>query len=167
MRASPSPFLSENSTNQTSEMQDIVSTIINLYQSGELQTIWSDSPLTGYTGISSFHVQEPLNQTTVSLSVIAGIELVVPPSLCRAQSPCSIQPVLVAYDSNGDIIQKLGSDTQPWLMVASVVGQPTVNLLGAIANYSCGQTQYTTFGLPNTGSYQIQFTFIQPNGVNR
>jgi hypothetical protein len=167
IRDDPLPYLSENSTNQTNQIQNIVSQIISLYQSGELQTVWEAAAVTGHTAPLSLSVQEPLNQTTVSLPVIARIELVIPPSYCREQSPCSIQPVLVAYDPDGNIIQKLGSNNQPWQMVAIVVGQPNVNLLGAIANYSHGQTQYTTFGLPTTGTYQIQFSFIQPYGVNK
>lgn len=158
--------LSANATNQTNQIQNILSTIINAYQSGQLQTVWLASSATGNTAPVSLSVQEPLNQTTVTLSVIASIGLVVRPELCREQSPCTIQPILVAYDSNGNVIQKLGSNNQPWQIVASIVGQSNVTVLGAIANYSNGQTQYTTFGFSSLGNYQIQFSFISPNGVN-
>jgi len=166
IRDNPIYNISANSTNQTSQIQNILSTIIDAYQSGQLQTVWLASSATGYTAPVSLSVQEPLNQTTVSLSVISRIALVVPPELCREQSPCTIQPVLVAYDSNGNVIQKLGSDNQPWQIVASIVGQSNVNILGAIANYSNGQTQYTTFGFSSLGTYQVQFSFIPPNGIN-
>lgn len=166
LRNDPLTNLSSNSTNQTTQMQAITSMIINMYQSGELQTVWLASAATGYTAPTFFNCQQPLNQTTQSFSVISQIALIIPPGLCREQSPCEIQPVIVAYDSDGNVIQSLGSNSQPWQIVATVVGQPNVNLLGAIANYSNGQTQYTTFGFPYVGTYQVQFAFIQPNGVS-
>lgn len=166
IRDNPVYNLSANSTNQTSQIQNILSTICNTYQSGELQTTWLASSATGNTAPVSLGVQEPLNQTTVALSVIDHIALVVPPELCREQSPCAIQPVIVAYDSNGAVIQKLGTINQPWQIVASIVGQSNVTVLNPIANYSNGQTQYTTFGFSNLGTYQVLFTFIAPNGVS-
>jgi hypothetical protein len=75
--------------------------------------------------------------------------------------------ILVAYDIDGNVIQKLGSNDHPWQVFASVVGDPNITLIGAIANYSNGQTQYTSFGLPYIGDYQVQFAFIQPNNVSR
>jgi hypothetical protein len=167
IRGDPVYNISGNATNQTAQIQNIISQIINLYQSGELQTIWAASAVTGYTAPLALSVQEPLSQTTVPLSVIASIALVTPPASCREQSPCTTQPILVAYDSNGNVIQKLGSINNPWQITASVVGQPNVALVGANASYSNGQTQYTSFGLPDMGTYQVQFSFIQPDGVSR
>ncbi len=167
MRDNPVSNISANSTNQTNQIQNTLSMIMNSWQSGELATIWSASALTGYTAPVSLNVQEPLSQTTVSLSVIAQIVLVTEPGSCREQSPCGTQPVLVAYDSSGNVIQTLGSNDQPWQIVASVVGQPNVVVIGGTANYANGQTQFTLFGLPSMGTYQIQFSFIQPYGVSR
>ncbi len=101
------------------------------------------------------------------MSIIDHIVLVTPPSSCREQSPCDIQPVLVAYDAEGNVIDKLGSNDQPWQVFASVVDDSNITLIGAIANYSNGQTQFISFGLPNIGEYQVQFAFIQPNNVIR
>ncbi len=147
-------------------MATVTSIIINRYQSGELQIDWANYTGTNDTTLLSFTIQEPNNQTSCSLSVIAEILLVTPPASCREQSPCTIQPVLVAYDSAGYVIQRLGSIQHPWQVVASIVDQPNVTVLGAIANYTNGQTQYSNFGLPYIGTYQIEFTFVQPNGVS-
>ena len=46
-------------------------------------------------------------------------------------------------------------------------GQSNASLIGAIANYTNGQSQYTLFGLPSMGTYQIQFSFLLPLGVSR
>ncbi|CAF4811583.1 unnamed protein product, partial [Rotaria socialis] len=77
------------------------------------------------------------------------------------------QPVLVAYDTSGNIIEKLGSNDQPWPVVASILGSSNASVHGAIANYSDEQTQFSTFGATATDSYQIRFAFILPRGVNR
>jgi len=154
-------------TTPIESINDICSAIINRYQSGELQQTWTSHPSTGNTSLIDLNIREPFNQTSVSLSVIHRIELIRSPSSCREQSPCVIQPKLVAYDRNGAVIDKLGSYNQPWQVQASVVGNPNIVLINSIANYSNGQTQYTAFGLPDLGTYQIQFAFIQPNNVTR
>lgn len=89
------------------------------------------------------------------------------PSGCREQSPCDIQPKLVAYDEYRHVIDKLGSNDQPWQIIASIVEDSNIILIGAIANYSNEQTQYSSFGLSDIGNCQVQFTFIQPNNVTR
>jgi hypothetical protein len=147
-------------------MANITSIIINRYQSGELQRAWENCTGSNGTAPSNLTIQEPNNQTSFPLSVISRIVLVTPPSSCREQSPCTIQPVLVAYDSSGNVIQKLGSIQYPWQVIATIVGQPNVTVPGAITNYTNGQTQYNNFGLPYIGTYQVEFTFVQPNGVS-
>jgi hypothetical protein len=147
-------------------MANMAAYIINRYHSQELQTLWASNSLCPGISPLSLSVQEPASQVSVPLSIISRVVLVTPPSSCRLQSPCDVQPVLVAYDAFGNVIQKLGSIDQPWQVVASVVGQPSIAVIGAIANYSAGQTQFTTFGLTAQGSYQIQFTFITPTGVS-
>lgn len=141
--------------------------IINLFQSGILQERWRNNSDTNGLVPVSMTVQEPLNQTTVELKIIDRVALTIPPSSCREQSPCDVQPVLVAYDALGNAIQKLGSNDQPWQVVGSVVGQPNITVLGSIANYTNGQTQYTQFGISTLGSYQFEFRFISPTGVSR
>jgi hypothetical protein len=116
----------------------------------------------------SLNVQEPGSQATVSLDVISEIVLTVPPSSCTYLCPCHVQPIIVAYDVFGNVIQKLGSADEPWLVVASLVGSPSgVNVIGAITNYTNGAAQFTVLGITAAGSYQIQFTFISPYGVSR
>jgi hypothetical protein len=151
----------------TQSISDINSAVINSYQSGELQARWSALLATGGTFPSGLTVQEPTNHTEVPLSVISRVELVTPPSACRQQSACDVQPVLVAYDAFGKVIQKLGSIDRPWQVVASVVGQPSIAVIGAITNYDSGKTQYDRFGVTVLGSYQFEFRFIAPNGVSR
>ncbi|CAF4253531.1 unnamed protein product, partial [Rotaria magnacalcarata] len=34
------------------------------------------------------------------------------------------------------------------------------------ANYSSGQSQFTTFGINATGTYQVQFSIITPRGID-
>ncbi|CAF1437956.1 unnamed protein product [Rotaria sordida] len=96
-------------------------------------------------GARSLFVQESQNQTTVSLGLISRLVLVISPSLCRLQSVCEIQPVLVDIDTSGNIIQKLGSNDQLWQVVASIIGSSGISVIGVIANYSNGQTQFTSF----------------------
>nr|ACD54600.1 fibrocystin-like protein [Adineta vaga] len=148
-------------------LSNIASAIINSYQSGELKKTWADLNFTNGTSPFSLSVQEPFNYSTANLSIINRTKLKIVPDQCRQQSPCTIQPVLFASDSEDNIIQKLGSNDRPWQVKATIVNQPNVILPGAIANYTEGQTQYSLFGLPDIGVFEVQFTFIQPDGVNR
>lgn len=143
------------------------SQIINSFQSGELAVVWKEANLTNGSIPTSLTVQEPFNHTNASLSIINRTELRTAPAQCREQSPCVIQPVLFAYDADGNIIRKLGSNDQPWQVKATVVGQPNMTIVGDTADYVDGQTRFTLFSLPNLGSYQVQFSFMQPNGVKR
>ncbi|CAF3925163.1 unnamed protein product [Rotaria sp. Silwood2] len=158
----PANNLTSYNTTQDEVLLNLTSTILSQYQSGELQAIWARDPSTNNTSPTGLTVQEPFSQTMDELKVINRIELVTQPSSCREQSPCTIQPVIVAYDSNGNIIQKLGSIQHPWQVIASLVGQPNAFVPGSIANYSNGQTQYSLFGLASVGTYQVQFMFISP-----
>ncbi|CAF2873113.1 unnamed protein product [Rotaria sp. Silwood2] len=167
IRNEPPATLSGTNNNASSNtIWNTTADIINRYQSGQLQLAWAADPVLNATGLLSLSIQEPGNQTTVSLSVINRIVLIVPPSSCRLQSVCDIQPIIVAFDPSGNIIDKLDSNDQPWQVVAFVVGSSNVSAIGAIANYSNGQTQFTTFGVTGLDSYQIGFAFITPNGVD-
>ncbi|CAF4657274.1 unnamed protein product [Rotaria sp. Silwood1] len=147
-------------------LSNIASAIINRYQMGELQIAWFNLNLTNSMFPSSLRSQEPFDDFENELSVISRIVLVTPPSDCRQQSPCTIQPVLVAYDAQGNVIQKLGSNDRPWQVQASLVSRPTLRLMGDIANYTNGQTQFTLLALPDNGTEQVQFTLLIPDGVN-
>ncbi len=144
---------------------DANANIINSYQSGALSAQWSVT--TGGSGITSLGVQQPASQETTTLNKISYIQLVTAPADCRLQSACTIQPVVVAYDSSGAVITTLGSVDQPWQVVASVYGVTGINVIGAIANYANGQSQFTSFGVTATGAYTIQFTFITPSGLSK
>ena len=167
IRTDPPRNLSSINATAVQDIYNINAIIINSYQSGELIARWGMLNTSGGFVPLSLIVQEPLNQADVSLSIISRVALITSPGSCREQSACDAQPVLVAYDAFGNVIQKLGSNDQPWQIVASVVGQPSIALLGAIANYSNGQTQYTKFGVTVQGSYQIAFRFVSPTGVSR
>ncbi|CAF4346418.1 unnamed protein product [Rotaria magnacalcarata] len=147
-------------------LSNVASTIINRYQSGELQEAWKNLNITNGTAPSVLNTQEPFDNSSVELNTINKLLLITPPNDCRQQSPCTIQPVLVAYNVEGNVIQKLGSKDRPWQVKASVIGRPNLILPGGIANYSGGQTQYTLFGLPDIGTQQVQFNLIPPDGVN-
>jgi hypothetical protein len=167
IRDDPPTNISANNTGSNSNITNINSAIINRFQSQDLQDAFDN--MTNGTGSAAtpltLSVQEPNNQTTVALSVIDRLVLITPPSSCRLQSPCDVQPVLVAYDGSGNVIDKLGSNDQPWQVVATVISPAGVSVIGAIANYSQRQTQYTAFGLTSTGSVIVQFSFISPYGV--
>lgn len=167
IRSDPPRNLSSINDTAVRDIYNTNAAIINSYQSGQLLAQWAALNDSGGVVPVSLNVQEPLNQTSVPLSIISRVVLLTPPSSCREQSACDVQPVLVAYDAFGQVIQKLGSNDQPWQVVASVVGQPNVALVGAIANYSDGRTQYSAFGITVQGSYQIAFRFLAPNGVSR
>ncbi len=166
IRNDPASSLSANNSGSNTAISDINSAIINRFQSQDLQNAFDN--MTNATASATpltLSVQEPGNQTTVALNTINRLVLITPPSSCRLQSPCDVQPVLIAYDANGNVINKLGSNDQPWQVVATVISPIGVNVIGAIANYSQGQTQYTSFGVTSTGSVQVQFSFISPYGV--
>ncbi len=149
-----------------SQISTINSIIINQWQSGLLGPAFANLP-NGVTPLS-LNVQEPGNQTTVTLAVISRVALVTPPSDCRIQSPCTNQPVLVAYDASGDVIFKLGSNDYPWQVTVAVIGGPSgVGCIGNIANYTDGAATFSSLGITATGTYQLQFTFVTPNGVSR
>lgn len=167
IREEPVPILSMDNGTAAQSTMNMNSMIINAYQSGVLHERWRNHVDTNGTAPLSLTIQEPRNDTTVELGIINRLALIIPPSSCRERSPCDVQPILVAYDAMGNTIDKLGSNDQPWQIVASVVGQPNVGVIGAIANYSQGQSQYRTFGVTQLGSYQIEFRFLTPNGLTR
>jgi hypothetical protein len=148
-------------------LSNIAASVINRYQSGELVVAWRTLRVTNDSAPEHLIIQEPFSYVSYNLSVINRTVLTIPPSQCREQSPCTIQPVLVAYDSAGNVIKKLGSDERPWQIKATIVNQTEIELPGSTANYSNGQTQFSLFALPTIGSFEVRFTFISPDGVNR
>lgn len=166
LREDPSRTLTLYNTALDQAVLDLTTTTLNNYQSGTLQSQWAALPTAGNTSPTGLTVQEPFSQTTDDLKVISRISLVTEPSSCREQSPCTQQPVIVAYDSAGKIIPKLGSINQPWKIVASLVGQPGAFVPGAVANYSNNQSQYSLFGFPSIGTYQVQFTLVPSVDTN-
>lgn len=165
IRNDPPNQLSANNSAASTAIRNANAYIINRYQSGDLQATWAASSTTGNNAPLSLSVQEPGNQTTIALGVISRLVLETPPSSCRQQSACDIQPVLVAYDSTGNRIDKLGSNDQPWQITATVISPSGVGVIGGIANYVNGQSQYSSFGVTTTGSVQVQFSLISPYGV--
>ncbi len=166
IRSDPPRNISANDTGSNTNISNINAAIINRFHCQDLQNEFDNlTNTTGATTQLTLSVQEPGNQTTQDIFVISRLVLVTSPSSCRLQSPCDVQPVLVAYNSSGYVINKLGSNDQPWQVVATVISPAGVSVIGAIANYSQGQTQYTDFGLTSTGTVQVQFSFISPYGV--
>lgn len=161
IREDPPATLSSWSTSLSSiSINSITSTAITNIQCGGTQEAWTASTATGGTAPTTIEVQEPGNQTSVSLSTVATVRLITVPSNCNQGSPCGVQPVLVAYDGNGNVIQSLGSNNQPWQVQITIIGQPSVRVMGGIANYANGQTQFTRFGVSATGSYSFEFRFV-------
>lgn len=167
LREDPVNNLSLASTLQSEVLLNATASIFDRYQSGQLQKDFAQHPATNGTSPISLSVQEPMSHVINTLDVVSRIALVTSPDSCREQSPCTTQPVIVAYDVNGNVIQKLGSIEYPWQVVATIVGQSNVSMPGGVANYTDGQSQYSLFGLPAIGSYQVQFTLVPSAGVNR
>lgn len=115
----------------------------------------------------SLSIQEAFSRTTSNLSLIDHIELVRSADSCREESPCEIQPKIVVYDSNGKIIDKLGSSERPWQIRATIVNQTNGFVIGDVANYSDGQTQFHLFGFSSIGVYRVQFELVLPDNGNR
>ena len=166
MRDEPRPSTTVATGIGAEILSNIAAIIINRYQAGELQMAWINVNISHGFYPTNLTTKEPFDDFENSLSVIQRLVLVIPPSDCRQQSPCTIQPILIAYDAQNNTIQKLGSNDQPWQIKASVVNQSNVLLGGSIANYTGGQSQYSLLSVPDNGTYQIQFTIIQPYGVN-
>jgi len=166
LREDPVNNLSLNSSISNGSLTMVTASILDRFQSGQLQEAFANDPATNHTSPTSLSVQEPMSQVTTSLGVVSRIALVTPPNSCREQSPCTTQPVIVAYDDNGNVIQKLGSNDYPWQLIATIVGQPNATVPGGVANYSDGQSQYSFFGFPNIGSFQMKFSLVPPIGIN-
>ena len=166
MRDEPRPSTTVATGIGAEILSNIAAIIINRYQAGELQVAWINLNISQGLYPTNLTTKEPFDDFENSLSVIQRLVLIIPPSDCRQQSPCTIQPILIAYDAQNNTIQKLGSNDQPWQIKASLVNQPNVALGGSIANYTAGQSQYSLLSLPDNGTYQVQFTIIQPYGVN-
>lgn len=147
-------------------LSNIASAIINRYQAGELQVAWANANLTAGNIPTNLSAQEPFDDFEVELSVIQRLVLVTPPNNCSQNCPCAIQPILIAYDAQGNVVQKLGTIDRPWQVKASLVNQPSVELAGGVANYTNGQTQYSLLTLPDNGTHEVIFTMLQPFGVN-
>ena len=167
IREDPVTNLSNADTSAAPSIRNTTSIIINAFQSGEMQERWRNHSATNGSAPSTLMIQEPFNNTNVPLLVISRVVLVTPPSSCRQHSPCDVQPVLVAYDDSGNVIDKLGSNDQPWQVEASIVGGSGAQVVGGIANYSDGQTQYTRFGVTALGTYAFEFRFVTPYGVSK
>ena len=167
LREDPVNNLSLNSSISNGSLTTVTASILDRFQSGQLQEAFANDPATNHASPTSLSVQEPMSQVTTSLGVVSRIALVTPPNSCREQSPCTTQPVIVAYDDNGNVIQKLGSNDYPWQLIATIVGQPNATVPGGVANYSDGQSQYSFFGFPNIGSFQMKFSLVPPIGINR
>lgn len=77
VRDDPITNLSSGTTTAPTEhISNICSSIINHYQSGEIQQACALNLSTGNTTPIDLSIQEPFNQTSVSLSIIHRIELV-------------------------------------------------------------------------------------------
>lgn len=163
----PSPSLSNPTPTVQQATLNLTAIVINGINSGEIASRFQSSTATGGVAPVTYSIQEPGNLTTTNLSIIYRVELVQQPVGCREQSTCDTQPKLIAYDRNGNVINQLGPNGQPWQIEASIVGQTGVSVIGGIANYTNGQSQYTNFGVSTVGSYLFSFRFITPFGVTR
>lgn len=148
-------------------LRNIAASVISRCQTGELFSAWAEANVTDGFVPSNISVQEPYQNEAYSISIVHRLQLLNSPSGCRENSPCAVQPVLIAYDRDGYVIQRLGSLERPWQIQATLMNQSNITIYGAIANYTNGQSQFNMLGLSSTGYYQLKFNFIQPDGTSR
>lgn len=163
----PRPLSNTPTGIQEEIMTNLASMIINRYQSAELLDAWNVSNVTSGYVPTTLRVRESLSEEWTNFSIINRTELRIPPSGCREQSPCEIQPVIIAYDSFDNVIEKLGARDRPWQIKATLINDTTAVLFGDTVDYVDGKAQFTQLTLSDIRSYKIQFTLIRPDGVSR
>lgn len=148
-------------------MANVASSFINRYHTGEISETWQQLRVTDNATLSEVNIKEILQESAETLHIIDRIRLLTSPSGCREYSPCTIQPVIVAYDPFNQIIDRLGSAERPWQIKATLVSSSTMNLAGGITDYTNGKAEFTRLSLPHVGSYQLRFSFVPPEAVSR
>ena len=148
-------------------MFNIGSYMIDRFQTKELMNDWVRLNITNGKAPGAAVVQQPLDEELMNLRVFDHFELVTPPSECREQTPCAIQPVLVAYDPDGNLIENLGSKDRPWQVEAIILNQSNPVLPAIVTAYFGNQTQFTNFYFPNIGSFQVEFRLLKPEDSSR
>lgn len=148
-------------------LSSVVSRFIDRGQSGQLHEDLKVLNISSGLPPTQLQIQDVFNYGFTFVPVFQYLSITASPDQCREYSPCTIQPRLVAFDVDGDVIEFLGSKESPWQIQASVVDRPDIVVSGAIANYSNNQTQFTDFSLPLIGTYRIRFNLLLPDNVNR
>lgn len=148
-------------------MSRMTSKVIDSIVTNEFYTSWVEQNVTNGTAPLNITVQEPYENAKIALGIIHHIRILTQPAQCREQSPCTIQPKLGAYDVGDNLIHQLGSKDRPWQIEATIMNQSDVIAQGAVADYIDGSTQFTLFSLPRIGIYEVQFTLMQPNDIDR
>lgn len=167
IREEPENVLTDIPDIAIARMSDITSQVINDITTSQFQRRWRELNITNGMEPLDFHLQEPFQNSKINISVIHHIKLLEQPAQCREQSPCTIQPKLSVYDIQGNVIHQLGYRDRPWQVKATIINGSDSISQGDIADYINGTTQYMFFSLSNIGSYEVQFTLIQPDDVNR
>ncbi|XP_061168814.1 fibrocystin-L-like [Saccostrea echinata] len=157
------------------ELQNITTTIVNEVQLGT--TLRS---LVNITGASiSEPPPDPTDPNWQKMAEETNEERyqeLVQPNLMRLYTPVipihegapfSSQPKLQVYDANGNVVNKLGTNVNPWEITATLrngTGDPAAQLLGErTAKYNNGWANFTDLAISHMGSgYIIDFVVTYP-----
>lgn len=155
--------------NRNGDLSALSASVINQFLIGELQAKAKSKFNIDLVGLS---VQKPdSNGTDAKISKLSKIQVLQNADKCRELSPCEIQPILVALDENGEQVMNIGSDEQPWTLVATIVNSsnPTLTIVYQTeANLDNeGFIKFTNLGVSDVaGSFRIKYEFKTPIGVN-
>ena len=149
------------------EMSQLDAKISNMYLTGNLQ---QQAQVLNFT-LATMDVQHfNSNQTLKTIYKIATIQVQTQASGCRAQSPCSTQPVLVVLDENGNLASNIGTTDYPWLIQAQInsTSNPNVSLLFQTqCQVVNGYANFTQLGVSDlVDNLVISYSFALPQGLN-
>ncbi|XP_052700396.1 uncharacterized protein LOC128177638 [Crassostrea angulata] len=162
----------------TEELQNITKTIVNDVQAGSILLNLLNS--TGVAIAEPRQDPEDPNWQVVLSDTNIALQTLAQPSEMRLSNtivplhegaPFSTQPKLQIYDSSGNVIDKLGTNTNPWQITASIVsgtGHAAGQLTGTTTvPYQYGLANFTDLAISHFGDdYGLNFTVTYPVGVN-
>ncbi len=168
------PVTSLTNTNASnainSQMTAISNTITNQYVSGQLQ----QKALTLNITLTAMSVIPPITTPSSSgnssqpivLATVAKLVVIQNADQCKSLLPCVIQPVIAAYDSNGNLMDTL----QNWIVLATVSSSTDANariIYQTNATVVNGYANFTNLGISSvTDQFVINYKFDVPTGVD-
>ena len=87
----------------TTQLQAASSSIANQFATGQLQSSAESLLNVSFTNMNIKHPMSNPNKSSASIGVVDGIQILRQASLCSAQVPCQIQPIIQLIDINVSI----------------------------------------------------------------